>query len=70
MKTSNKSPQETVSDVVFPEWGSSKNCGKDKMVRCLAAFLVSLRGTIALQHKVGSSDFRKEPGKTRDTAGY
>jgi hypothetical protein len=42
-KTNSKFPQETVSDVVFPEWGSLKDRGKDTMDGCRAAFSNSLR---------------------------
>ena len=41
-KTSNKSPQKTVSDVVFPESGSLEDRGKDTVGGCRAAFLISL----------------------------
>jgi|HubBroStandDraft_6_1064221.scaffolds.fasta_scaffold460154_3 hypothetical protein len=42
-KTNRKFPQETVSDVVFPEWGSLKDRGKDTMDGCRAAFSNSSR---------------------------
>jgi hypothetical protein len=62
-KTSSKSPQESVSDVAFPERGSFEDRGKGTTERCRAASATSLRrvSLLAPQAKFASesSDFAR-----------